>query len=169
MSTTTKCSNCDKYIESSKFFLHERFCSKNVRKCSICKEPIQIEEYDEHKALDHPDIKCTFCQESFKNTEYDSHLKTCSKKLYECKYCGLFVSKNELKDHEYQCGSKTIKCEICGENVTKATLDLHLEYTCAKIQKDNKKDNINDINNSKKDLDTINDIINKNKNDKNMI
>ena len=36
----TKCSNCDKEIDSNKFFLHERFCEINVRKCSICKERI---------------------------------------------------------------------------------------------------------------------------------
>ena len=41
----TKCSNCDKEIDSNKFFLHERFCEINVRKCSICKEPVQKDEY----------------------------------------------------------------------------------------------------------------------------
>ena len=49
----TKCSNCDKEIDSNKFFLHERFCEINVRKCSICKEPVQKDEYEEHKSVEH--------------------------------------------------------------------------------------------------------------------
>ena len=134
----TKCSNCDKEIDSSIYFLHERYCSINIRKCSICNEPIQKDEYDEHKLLDHPLPKCTFCHITLPEKELESHLKTCTKKLYECKYCGLYMNQNELKEHEYQCGSKTIKCEYCGENVTKTTLDLHLEYTCKKFNKEEK-------------------------------
>ena len=65
----TKCTNCDKEIETSKFFLHERYCSLNVRKCSICNEPVQRDEYEEHKILEHPKPKCTFCQLSFSNDE----------------------------------------------------------------------------------------------------
>ena len=61
----TKCSNCDKDIDSNIFFLHERFCSINVRKCSICNEPIQKDEYEEHKLLDHPNPKCKFCHLTF--------------------------------------------------------------------------------------------------------
>ena len=166
----TKCSNCDKEIETNIFFLHERFCSLNVRKCSICNEPIQKDEYEEHKLLDHPKPKCTFCHLDFPNSEIESHLKICPKKLYECQYCGLYMNKNELNDHEYQCGSKTIKCEFCGENVTKTTYDLHLEYTCEKFNKEEKNSNKEngdyDINNRKKDNE-IDDIINKNKKSKN--
>ena len=161
----TKCSNCDKEIDSNKFFLHERFCEINVRKCSICKEPVQKDEYEEHKSVEHADPICAFCHKAFPNTEYDSHIKNCSKKLYECQYCGLFMNQNELKDHEYQCGSKTIKCEYCGENVTKTTYDLHLEYTCEKFNKNNNKDKKNDNNNIYED---INKIINKNKKEKNV-
>ena len=134
----TKCTNCDKEIETSIFFLHERFCSINVRKCSICNEPIQKEEYDEHKLLDHPKPKCTFCHLTFSPGELETHIETCTKKLFECKYCGLYMNKNELQEHEYQCGGKTTKCEFCGENVTKMEYDLHLEFTCKKFNKEEK-------------------------------
>ena len=143
--STIKCSNCGKDIESSKMFLHERCCSLNVRKCSICDEPVQIDEYNEHKIVVHPDIKCEFCGNIFPNIEYNSHLKICSKKLWECKYCGLYMNKNELKEHEYQCGSKSIICEFCKENVPKMEYDLHLEYSCKKIDKKNK-NNLTDEN-----------------------
>ena len=136
-----KCSNCGKEIESFKMILHERYCALNVRKCSICKEPIQIDEYNEHKFVSHPDKNCDFCGLILSNNEYDEHFKTCSKKLFDCKYCGLFMNKNELKDHEYQCGSKSIICEFCHMSVTKMEYDLHLEYTCEKKIKSDKKNN----------------------------
>ena len=154
----TKCSNCDKDIDSNIFFLHERFCSINVRKCSICKEPIQKDEYEEHKLLDHPNPKCKFCHLTFSSSELENHILNCQKKLFECKYCGLFMNKNELNDHEYQCGSKTMKCEYCGENVIKTTYDLHLEYECEKYNKSEK--------NSDKENGSY-DIINRRKNEDN--
>ena len=157
--STIKCSNCGKEIESFKMILHERFCSLNVRKCSICNEPIPIDEYEEHKIISHPDIQCQFCGKIFKNDEYNLHLKSCSKKLYECQYCGLFINQNEVKDHEYQCGSKTIICEYCKQSVTKMEYDLHLEYACeiklthGKINKninnENKTSNCKEISNIK--------------------
>ena len=58
---TSKCLNCGKEIETFKMVLHERFCSLNVRKCSICEEPIQIDEYNEHKNLKHTEMKCEQC------------------------------------------------------------------------------------------------------------
>ena len=178
--STIKCTNCGKDIESFKMLLHERFCSKNVRKCSLCEEPVQIDEYEEHRLTAHPDIKCSFCGNTFRNKEYNSHLKNCSKKLFECKYCGLFMNKNELNDHEYQCGSKTINCEYCNKSVTKMEYDLHLEYACeiklkidkktANINNENKTNNFNDKtklnddkDDKKKDEDIINDIISGNK------
>ena len=126
----TKCQNCGKEIESFKMVLHERFCCLYVRKCSICNEPVQKDEYEEHKNLKHTEQKCEKCGKSFTTANYDSHLKSCSKKLVECQYCGLFLEPNELKEHEYQCGSKTQQCEYCGMNVPIMEYDLHLEYTC---------------------------------------
>ena len=140
--TTIKCSNCGKEIESFKMILHERFCSINVRKCSICEEPVQIDEYPEHKMVSHPDKKCEFCGNIFKYKEYNSHLKTCSKKLYECHYCGLYMNKNELEGHEYQCGSKSMACEYCNEIIPRKEYDLHLEYTCKIRQKFNDNNHI---------------------------
>ena len=136
--STIKCQNCGKEIDSKIMFLHERCCRFNVRKCSICEEPICIDEYNEHKQVIHPDIKCQFCGNTYKNTEYNSHLENCSKKMFECQFCGLFMNKSELKDHEYQCGSKTIICEFCNQGVPKMEYDLHLQYTCNKKSKKDK-------------------------------
>ncbi len=185
--STIKCSNCGKDIESFKMILHERLCSLNVRKCSICEEPIQIDEYDEHKNIIHPDIKCEFCGKVFGNKEYNSHLKECSKKLEACRYCELYMNKSEIKEHEYQCGSKTTNCEYCKEMVTKADYDLHLQFTCKvklkiisnddtyKNNENKRNNNINQedsIKNEKKDLyniNKINEIISKKINNNNNI
>ena len=128
--STIKCSNCGKDIESVKMILHERYCKLNVRKCSICEEPVPIDEYNEHKSIEHPDIKCEFCDKMMSNIEYKSHLKECSKKLFACRYCELYMNKNELKDHEYQCGSKTMTCPYCNQTLTKMDYELHLKFVC---------------------------------------
>ena len=148
--STTKCSNCGKEIETFKMVLHERFCSLNVRKCSICDEPVQIDEYTEHKNLKHTELNCEKCGKKFPAAHINSHLKSCSKKLIECKYCGLYMDQNELKDHEYQCGSKTKQCEYCGMNVPIMEYDLHLEYTC-KIKQQFDNSNHNPENKNKKE------------------
>ena len=144
--STIKCSNCGKDIESLKMILHERYCSLNVRKCSICEEPVPIDEYNEHKSNEHPDIKCEFCGKMMSNIEYKSHLKECSKKLFACQYCELYMNKNELKDHEYQCGSKTTTCPYCNQTVTKKDYELHLKFVCNGNSKSNN-NNENVINN----------------------
>lgn len=174
--STIKCQNCGNEIESFKMILHERLCSINVRKCSICEEPVQIDEYKEHKEVSHPDIKCAFCGQIFKNSEYSSHEKNCSKKLFECKYCGLYMKDNELKDHEYNCGSKTIVCEFCKKTVTKIEYDLHLEFTCEvklkldkkinKINNENKTNNFSDSPKNQKGDNILKDLISGNKNNK---
>ena len=165
--STTKCPNCGKEIESFKMVLHERFCSLNVRKCSVCDEPVQVDEYAEHKNLKHTELSCEKCGKKFPAAHFNSHLKSCSKKMTECQYCGLFMDQNELKEHEYQCGSKTKQCEYCGMNVPIMEFDLHLEYTCKIKQQfdnpnpnpnpDNNNNNINHINNIEKKDENKND------------
>ena len=72
-----------------------------MRKCSICKEHVQKDEYEEHKIVEYADSICAFYHKTFPKTEYESNIKNCSKKLYECQYCELFMNQNEWKDHEY--------------------------------------------------------------------
>ena len=152
---TIKCQNCGKDIESFKMILHERFCSLNVRKCSICEEPIQIDEYEEHKKIKHSDKVCIKCGTKYPEKTFSEHFKSCSKKskeLKECQYCGLPLEPNELNEHENQCGSKSKQCEYCGMNVPIMEYDLHLEYACTVKQQfeggggEGEGGNINNIN-----------------------
>jgi hypothetical protein len=54
---TEVCENCGRDIESYKMVLHERFCKINIKKCDICKEPIQVDELEEHKLTKHTEKK----------------------------------------------------------------------------------------------------------------
>ncbi len=128
--SSQKCSNCGKEIPSNIIVLHQRFCDKNTRKCSICEEPIQIDEYEEHKNKAHLKVKCEFCGKEMGEKLIKEHKKTCSEHLVNCKYCELSLPLELLNEHEYICGSKTEECPNCKILVPKCEYDLHLKYTC---------------------------------------
>ena len=135
--SSQKCLNCGKEIPSNIILLHERFCDKNTRKCSICEEPIQIDEYEEHKNKSHLKVKCEFCGKEMGEKLINEHKKTCSERLVNCKYCDLSLPLECLNDHEYICGSKTEECPYCNILVPKCEYDLHLKYTCDIHNKNN--------------------------------
>ena len=130
--STQKCSNCGKEIPLNILILHQRFCDKNTRKCSICDEPIQIDEYEEHKNKFHLKVQCAFCGKEMSEKLLNEHKKTCSDKFVNCKYCDLALSLELLNEHEYICGSKTEECPYCNILVPKCEYDLHLKYICKK-------------------------------------
>ena len=57
----TFCQNCSQYIETSKYFLHERMCSLNVKKCSKCGKVFNIDDLDEHMKSEHSFTICDLC------------------------------------------------------------------------------------------------------------
>ena len=91
-------------IESNKIILHSRFCSINVKRCSICNEPVTIDDIENHNKLKHIDVECEFCHKKFKPDIIEEHKEKCEDKLEVCKYCELNISKKENKQHEYICG-----------------------------------------------------------------
>ena len=133
--STKKCPNCDIELPETQFILHERFCAKFTRKCSICKEPVQKDEYEEHKKENHAKVNCDLCGKPFDKSVLEEHKGKCSKKLLNCAYCGLSLAKDEIKQHEYLCGGKTEECEFCKEMVPKMEYELHLQYTCKGIDR----------------------------------
>ena len=126
----TKCDNCDKLIEQSKMLLHERFCKLNIKKCSICKSPVLIEEYEDHMDEYHQEIECEFCKKTFSNADIEVHKRQCDCQLVFCMYCEMKVPKREKKEHEYICGAKTEECEICKQFVQIKDMKAHKIKGC---------------------------------------
>ena len=131
MSGDTKyCSNCCKNIESRIFFMHERMCSINVKKCPKCNKPFTIEDLEEHIQQDHGETVCEFCNKKFANSEIEKHSKMCDSKMVPCAYCELTLLLRELKEHQKSCGAITEPCPKCGRYVQRKEMDNHLIEGC---------------------------------------
>lgn len=123
---TTLCPNCDQEIENSKYFLHERMCSLNVKKCPKCNKPFNLDDLNEHIKLVHSYAICDLCNNKFPNGEIENHKQNCEYRLVPCKYCELNVFLKELDEHENTCGSTTKKCPKCGLYIEIKKYDNHL-------------------------------------------
>ena len=143
---TTLCPNCDQNIEKSKFFLHERMCSQNVKKCPKCNKPYNIDDLNDHIKLFHSYTICDLCSIKFPNSEIEEHKKNCLCQLIPCKFCELNVLLKELEEHEEICGSTTQQCSTCGLYIEKRNFPNHIcfnketEYFNENIKIDNEKD-----------------------------
>ena len=122
----TFCQNCSQYIESSKYILHERMCSINVKRCPKCNKPLNLDDLDEHIKLEHSFIICDLCGSKFIKKEIENHKKNCDYRLIPCKFCELNVIFQELEEHESICGSTTKKCERCGVFIEKKNFNHHI-------------------------------------------
>lgn len=123
---TTLCPNCDQNIENSKYFLHERMCSLNVKKCPKCNTPFNIDDLNDHIKQVHSFVMCDLCNNKFPNGEIEEHKRNCLYQLVPCKYCELNVLLKELEEHENACGSTTKKCPKCGLYIEIKKYENHL-------------------------------------------
>ena len=143
---TTLCPNCDENIESSKYFLHERMCSLNVKKCPKCNKPYNIDDLNDHITSAHSFTICDLCNIKIPNLEIEDHKENCPCKLIPCKYCELSVLLKELEEHENICGSMTEKCSKCGLYIEKRNYAKHvclnkeIEYFNENIKIDNEEE-----------------------------
>ena len=122
---TKICSNCEEPIPESKFFLHERFCAQNIKKCKICKKPIVIDDEEQHMVENHSEVKCEFCEKPFPKNEIEEHIKNCDQKMVECQYCELQVTIKDKPQHEYMCGAKTEQCMKCKKYIQVKDMKNH--------------------------------------------
>ena len=114
------------YIESTKYILHERMCSLNVKKCPKCNKPFNLDDLDEHIKYEHSFVVCDLCGFQFIKKYIDNHKINCDYRLIPCKYCELNVIFQELEEHENICGSTTKKCENCGIFIEKKNFKNHI-------------------------------------------
>ena len=157
MSDKKYCSNCCQNIESSKFFLHERMCSINVKKCPQCKKPFTVEDLEDHINEAHGETECEYCNKKYPNSEIERHRNRCDSKLIPCSYCDLHVMLGELKEHQKQCGSITEPCPQCNRYIQRKEMDEHISLGCPPPKNDRR--SVDTIHNNKFSLD-----LNKNNN-----
>ena len=124
------CSNCCKYINSATFFLHERMCSINVKKCPKCNKPFTIVDLEEHMEEAHSEIECEYCKKKYSKGEIENHKKRCDSKMVPCLYCELDVLLGELKEHQKTCGAITEPCPKCKRYIQRKDMDKHLMDGC---------------------------------------
>ena len=124
------CSNCCKNINAATFFLHERMCSINVKKCPKCNKPFTIVDLEEHIQEVHSEVECEYCKKKFSKGEIENHKKRCDSKMVPCSYCELNVLLGELKEHQKTCGSITEPCIKCKRYIQRKDMDKHLMDGC---------------------------------------
>ena len=124
------CSNCCKNINAATFFLHERMCSINVKKCPKCNKPFTIDDLEEHIQEVHTLVECEHCKKKYSKSEIDNHKKRCDSKLVPCSFCELDVLLGELKEHQKACGAITEPCIKCNRYIQRKDMDKHLMDGC---------------------------------------
>lgn len=150
------CSNCCQNIESSKFFLHERMCSQNIKKCPKCNKPFTIEDLDDHIQEAHGECECEYCKRKFPNSEIDKHRKKCDSKLVPCAYCEMLIVLGEIKEHQAICGAITEPCPVCGRFVQRKELETHIMQGCPQPKNDRRSVEVTHNNNNKLSLNNKN-------------
>ena len=124
------CSNCCQNISASKFFLHERMCSINVKKCPKCNKPFTVDDLEDHIEEMHTEVECEYCKKKYPKSELDMHKKRCDAKLVPCIYCELQVQLGEIKEHQKACGAITEPCVKCNRFIQRKNMDQHLKDGC---------------------------------------
>ena len=154
---TKYCSNCCQNIEASKFFLHERMCSQNIKKCPHCNKPFTIEDLDDHIEEEHGESECEYCNKKFPNSEIDKHRKKCDSKLVPCAFCEMLIVLGEIKEHQAICGAITEPCPQCGRFVQRKELETHIMEGCPPPKNDRRSVEVTHNNNNKLSLNNKND------------
>ena len=149
---TKYCSNCCQNIEASKFFLHERMCSQNIKKCPKCNKPFTIADLDDHIEEAHGESECEYCQRKFPNSDIEKHRKKCDSKLVPCAFCEMFIVLGELKEHQAICGAITEPCPQCGRFVQRNELENHIMEGCPPPKNNRRSVEVNHNNNNKLSL-----------------
>lgn len=158
------CSNCCKNINAATFFLHERMCSINVKKCPKCRKPFTVDDLEDHIQEVHTEVECEYCKKKYVRSEIDKHKNTCDSKLVSCPFCELSVLLGELKEHQKACGAITEPCIKCKRYIQRKDMDKHLMDGCPPPKNDRRSVDVirNDsrLSSSKKNDNIINNIYN---------
>ncbi|XP_077302326.1 uncharacterized protein LOC143922842 [Arctopsyche grandis] len=119
---TRPCTNCKRNIPEDNFTIHSVYCSRNLRICQQCNEPVAIVDMEKHTAQ----VPCPQCREVMQACDLAAHkTDACSKTQVHCIYCELSLERISMADHELYCGTRTEKCSECSELVMIKYKKLH--------------------------------------------
>ena len=94
-----KCPTCEKFIEESKYILHEAYCTRHNIKCKFCKEILNKNQIDEHIVEKHNPNKCRFCEIICEKSEKINHEQFCRKKPHFCNLCKTEIPSDVYSEH----------------------------------------------------------------------
>ncbi|ONK58215.1 uncharacterized protein A4U43_C09F9740 [Asparagus officinalis] len=125
-STTTLCSHCERDIPSSNIDLHYVHCSRNLQKCTICREMVPKKHSNEHYNEAHAPVECTLCNETVEREVWSSHKgEQCPQRMITCEYCEFPLPAVDLFKHQEICGNRTELCYRCNKYVRLRERDNH--------------------------------------------
>lgn len=126
------CSNCQKEVPESSFFLHQIHCEKNIYRCDCGLSLLKLEK-EAHDLEYHSQIECEHCQLSMEAFIFKFH--QCEKEPKTCKFCELLVTVDQYAEHVFQCGSRTELCKLCFKYIPLRDYTYHTqEIDCRQYQ-----------------------------------
>ncbi|OWR55107.1 TRAF-type zinc finger domain-containing protein 1 [Danaus plexippus plexippus] len=121
------CHNCKREIPLANFTIHAVHCARNIRLCPVCKEPVPVQDLQQHHDDQHKLVPCKQCGEDVCGTDMEDHVRdSCALTMQTCRFCTLELRRRELPAHERYCGARTELCE-CGEWVMMKYRQLHID------------------------------------------
>ncbi|CAD8194576.1 unnamed protein product [Paramecium octaurelia] len=124
MSETKVCQCCLEEVLATNYLLHSLYCERNIIKCEICDQRIDLNEKNTHMES-HQKTECSYCSQMFEKSLLEMHKKNCPNKPEKCGFCDLMINLSEMPRHQAKCGSRTEQCQICKKHIQKREFNLH--------------------------------------------
>ncbi|CAK83895.1 unnamed protein product (macronuclear) [Paramecium tetraurelia] len=105
-------------VLTSNYLLHSLYCERNITKCNICDQRMDINEQDVHMDS-HQKTECLYCSQMFEKRLLEMHQNNCPNKPEKCGFCDLMINLAEMPRHQANCGSRTEQCQICKKHIQK--------------------------------------------------
>ncbi|CAD8116323.1 unnamed protein product [Paramecium primaurelia] len=140
MSETKVCQCCLEEVLASNYLLHSLYCERNIIKCEICDQRIDMNEKDAHMQ-NHQKTECPYCLQMFEQVLLEMHKNNCPNKPEKCGFCDLMINMSEMPRHQAKCGSRTEQCKICKKHIQKRELNLHISICGQGEKKESSKRN----------------------------
>ncbi|CAF2108013.1 unnamed protein product [Brassica oleracea var. botrytis] len=110
--------NHDRDIPAPNIDLHRVHCARNLEKCKICGDMVPKKHAEEHFANTHAPVPCSMCKETIAREAFDNHKgELCPKRIVTCEFCEFPLPAVDLAEHQEVCGNRTELCYQCNSYV----------------------------------------------------